>query len=184
MSKLISIIGAPQSGKSTIASSVQSKLKKLHKNSMFVGEAATDYIANNGVPTTPTDQIIIFYKQLEKEKMFLNIKDYIICDSSTLLNYFYFRSLFPNPLSAKDITTINHIQKEILNTINSWYRIYYVPPIYKTDTKDGIRFHDNEEIRKIDRLIKSYLEIENIPYIDLSNVDIDKRSEYIIKDIS
>ena len=66
MSKLIQIIGAPSSGKSTLATSVHTILKKKNRNSIFVGEAATDFISINGIPTTPLDQIIIFYKQLEK----------------------------------------------------------------------------------------------------------------------
>jgi len=40
-----------------------------------------------------------------------------------------------------------------------------------------------EEIIKIDRWIKSYLELENIPHIDLSDVPIDKRSDFIINKI-
>jgi len=61
-SKLVTIIGAPASGKSTLATSVHTELKKRGKNSIFVGEAATDYIAEYGIPNTPVDQVVIFYK--------------------------------------------------------------------------------------------------------------------------
>ena len=88
MSKLVSIIGAPASGKSTLASSVHTELKKLGKNSIFISEVATDFIAEYGIPNTPQDQIVIFYQQWNREKMFLDSKDYIICDSSGILNYF------------------------------------------------------------------------------------------------
>jgi nicotinamide riboside kinase len=111
--------------------------------------------------------------------MFLESKDYIICDSSSILNYFYFRILFPNKLSNKDIALINHIQKEILKSINIIDTIFYVPPI-DTRTDDGIRFHNSEEIEKLGILIKSYLDIENIKYIDLSNIDINDRVNYIL----
>ena len=87
-------------------------------NSVFVGESATDFIAEYGVPNSPQDQMIIYYKQLNREKMFLDSKDFIICDSSSLLNYFYFRGLFSGTLSNKDIATINHIQKEILKNLS------------------------------------------------------------------
>jgi GTPase SAR1 family protein len=60
-SKLICIIGAPSSGKSTLATSVHHSLKVRGENSIFVGEAATDYIAEWGIPDTPLDQIVIFY---------------------------------------------------------------------------------------------------------------------------
>lgn len=181
-SKLITIIGAPSSGKSTLAADVHTELKKLGENSIFITEAATDYIAEYGIPNTPVDQLVIFYKQLNRERMYLDTKDFIICDSSGILNYFYFRGLFPNHLTNKDIAIINHLQKEILKTINQWDYIFYVPPILDK-TEDGIRYQDREQIIKIDRWIKSYLELENIPHIDLSEFDLNKRTQIIIKKI-
>jgi len=181
--KLIQIFGSPASGKSTMASELHTELKKNGKNSVLVSEVCTDFIAEYGLPDEPIDQMVIFYKQLNKEKMFLDSKDYIICDSSSILNYFYFRKLFPEKLSNKDIATINHLQKEILKHINEIDHVFYVPPIKNIDTNDGIRYQHKEEIIKIDRWIKSYLELENIPHIDLSDVPIDKRSDFIINKI-
>ena len=181
--KLIMVMGPPASGKSTLAAEVHTELKKKGLNSIFVSEAATDYIAEYGTPNTPNDQMIIFYKQLNREKMFLESKDYIICDSSSILNYFYFRTLYPYQLSNKDIASINHMQKEILKHINLVDYIFYVPSM-NTNTEDGIRFHDNNEIKKLERWIKSYLEIENINHTDLSSIDINKRVDFIIKTIT
>ena len=180
--KLIQIFGPPASGKSTLAAEVHTELKKKGINSILVNEVSTDYIAEYGVPNSPSDQMVIFYKQLNREKMFLESKDYIICDSSSILNYFYFRSLFGNELTNKDIASINHIQKEILKHINTIDMVFYVPPI-ETDTNDGIRFHQGDEIKKLGVLIKSYLELENITHQDLTNVNMKDRVDHIIKSI-
>jgi nicotinamide riboside kinase len=182
--KLIMIMGPPASGKSTLAAEVHTKLKKMGINSAFVSEVATDYIAEYGIPDSPAEQMVIFYKQLNREKMFLESKDYIICDSSSILNYFYFRSLYPLKLSNKDIASINHIQKEILKHINLVHNIFYVPSLDINNVEDGIRFHKADEIKKIGRWIKSYLEFENIKHIDLSNIDIKDRVNYVIKNIT
>lgn len=181
-SKLVTIIGAPASGKSTLATDVHTELKKLQKNSIFISEEATDFIAQYGIPNEPIDQVTIFYKQSNKENIFIGSKDYIICDSSGILNYFYFRRLFKNPLSDKDIATINHLQKEILKSLKKWDFIFYVPP-FPANPKDGVRYHNEEDIKNLDRWIKSYLEIENIPFIDLSDIDYKKRQDYIVKQI-
>jgi len=181
-SKLITIIGAPASGKSTLAGDVHVELKKMGENSIFIGEAATDYIAEYGVPTSPSDQLVIFYKQCNREKVYVGTKDYIICDSSGILNYFYFRSLFSNKLSNKDIAIINHMQNEILKTINQWDHIFYIPPILD-NTEDGIRYHKKDDIVKIDGLIRFYLELENISYVDLSSVPISERKNKIVEEI-
>jgi hypothetical protein len=184
-SRLVSIIGAPSSGKSTLAASVHHGLKISKRNSIFVGEAATDYIAEWGIPNTPTDQIIIFYQQLGRERMYVGSKEFIICDSSSILNYFYFRSLFSHNLSLKDIATINHLQKEILKSLNQWHKIYYVPPFLdEEDQNDGIRYHNKEEIMKLDGIIKNYLELERIPYTDLSGIPMQERDQWILSDLS
>jgi tRNA uridine 5-carbamoylmethylation protein Kti12 len=180
--KLIMIMGPPASGKSTLAAEVHTELKKRGKNSIFVSEVATDYIAEYGKPDTPNDQMIIFYKQLNREKMFLESKDYIICDSSSILNYFYFRSLYSHRLSNKDIASINHLQKEILKHANLVDNIFFVPAM-DTDITDGIRFHDKSEINKLEEWIKAYLEIENIPHTDLTNIELEKRVSFIVKSI-
>jgi hypothetical protein len=127
--------------------------------------------------------MVIFYNQLNRETMFLDNKDFVICDSSSILNYFYFRKLFSNKLENKDIATINHLQKEILKHINTIDKIYYVPTIDSENTDDGIRYQSKEEIIKIGNWIKSYLELENISHIDLSKIDIKERAKYIIKDL-
>ena len=38
-----------------------------------------------------------------------------------------------------------------------------------------------EQIEKLDRWIKSYLEIEGIDFEDLSKVNLDDRTEYILR---
>jgi len=178
-SKLITFIGSPSSGKSTLATDVHTELKKGGINSIFLQEAATDYIAEFGIPNTTSDQLVIFYEQSTRENMYIGAKDYIICDSSGILNYFYCRGLFPNKPLLKDIAVINHLQKQILKTISKWDYIFYLPPILK-NTEDGIRFHNKDQIIKLDRWIKSYLEIENIDHIDLSNISIDNRKKFVV----
>jgi len=176
-------MGAPSSGKSTLASDVHTELKKKGLNSIFIPEAATDYIAECGAPDQPIDQLVIFYKQLNREKMYVGTKDYIICDSSSLLNYFYFRQNFNKFLTNKDISTINHLQKEILISLCQWSHIFYVPSMneYKND---GIRFQNKESADRIDRWIKSYLELENITHTDLSSIDLKLRTDFVLKTIT
>lgn len=184
MGRLICFIGAPASGKSTLASAVHTELKMKGVNSIFVGEIATNYIAEYGLPNTPLDQMVVFYKQLNAERMFVKNKDIVICDSSSILNYFYFRSLYKTKLTDKDIAAINHIQKEILKSLSQWDHIFYVPPIPIQESSDGIRYHGKEEIEKIDRWIKSYLEMENIRHDDLSQISLEERVTHIVKLLS
>jgi hypothetical protein len=49
--------------------------------------------------------------------------------------------------------------------------------------KDGIRFHNKEEIGNLDSIIRSYLLMEKIEFVDLIDIDIEDRSSFIIKDL-
>lgn len=51
------------------------------------------------------------------------------------------------------------------------------------DENDGIRYHNKEQILKLDRQIKSYLETENIEHTDLTDVEITQRIEMIINNL-
>ncbi len=83
------------------------------------------------------------------------------------------------PLRDKDIAIINHMQKEILKSLNQWSYIFYLP-VMLDNTEDGIRYQDKEEILLIDKMIKSWLELENIPHIDLSHIKLKDRTDYIL----
>jgi hypothetical protein len=74
------------------------------------------------------------------------------------------------------------MQKEILKSLSQWNYIFYVPCML-SNVEDGIRYQNGEEIRKIDRWIKSYLELENIPHINLSSIELEKRSDYIVNTV-
>jgi hypothetical protein len=75
------------------------------------------------------------------------------------------------------------MQKEILKTLNQWDHVFYVPPILD-NVDDGIRYQNVDQIKKIDRWIKSYIELENLNHVDLSNIDLKKRTDYILKMIT
>jgi hypothetical protein len=59
-----------------------------------------------------------------------------------------------------------------------------VPPVKNDSIEDGIRFHNSKEIEKLDSIIKSYLMMEKIEFVDLSGIDMKDRSDYIIKDLT
>jgi hypothetical protein len=75
------------------------------------------------------------------------------------------------------------MQKEILKTINQWSYVFYVPPILD-NVDDGIRYQNVEQINKLDKWIKSYLELENISHYDLSKIDLRKRTDFVLKTIT
>jgi hypothetical protein len=77
------------------------------------------------------------------------------------------------------------LQKEILKSLNQWHKIYYVPPFLEEDDQnDGIRYHNKEEIIKLDGIIKNYLDLERIPYTDLSDIPMRERDQWVLNDLT
>lgn len=180
--KTVSIVGAPFSGKSTLSSQINSILKTQGQNSIFVEEYVVEYIAEYGIPTTMEQQQIIFQEQFRKERMFAESKDFIVCDSASWLSYIYGRQYYSFPLGRHAIASLSHMHKKSLESLEYWDYVFYVP-LLEDYNLDGVRFHDKDEAEKIDKMIKGWLEIEQIPYIDLSNVSLDDRINVVMEHI-
>lgn len=175
----IAIVGAPNSGKSTLASQVNSVLKTKGLNSVFVEEYAVEYIAEYGVPASMEQQQIVFEEQYRKERLFANNKDFVVCDSASFLSYIYGRLNYGYPLAKQSIVALNHLHKKALESLEYWDYIFYVPPL-GSYVLDGVRYHTEEESIKIDKMIKGFLDLEQIPYIDLSNVQLENRIDEVL----
>lgn len=181
--KAISMVGCPGSGKSTLASQINSILKARSKNSVFVEEYVVEYIAEYDIPTEMEQQLIIFDEQYRKERMFSNAKDFIICDSASWVSYVYGKLNYKYPLSRHQIAALTHMHKKVLESLNYWDYIFYVPPIINNYSLDGVRYHEKEDSLKIDKMIKAFLDLEGVPYIDLSNIELSERRDFVLKHI-
>ncbi|MNJ90348.1 hypothetical protein D3C87_79430 [compost metagenome] len=182
MSITISIVGGPHSGKSTLASQINSILKTKGLNSVFCEEYAVEYIAKYGVPTCVEHQMIIFYEQMKKEKMFHGSRDFIVCDSSSWLSYIYSKSYLQQPISKQSLKSLNFLQHEILENINYWNYVFYVP-VMENYMLDGVRYTTKNEAIELDKMIKGFLNLERVPYIDLSSIDLEHRIDKVIETI-
>jgi nicotinamide riboside kinase len=176
--KAVAIVGAPCSGKSTLASQTNSLLKTKGLNSVFIEEYVVEYIAEYGIPDTMEQQMVIFDEQHRKERMFADSRDFVICDSASFLSYIYGRRYFDNPLSNRALASLSHLHKKVLKSLEYWDYIFYIP-LLEQHVMDGVRYDDREASEKLDRMIKGFLELERIPYIDLSNVALEDRIKIV-----
>lgn len=183
MTKKIAIVGSPHSGKSMLSQQVNLNLKILGYSSIYIEEYAVDYIAKCGAPKIFEHQMVIYEEQLKKECKFNGLKDFIVCDSASWTSYIYGRSLVGPKLTQNDIVAINQLHNKIIENIDFWDYTFYLP-IIKDYKFDGIRYQDKKESEQIGNRIKSWLEIENIPFYDLSSVSLDNRLQYVIEKIT
>lgn len=86
--KIISIYGAPNAGKSTLAAEIFAFLKKQNKSVELVTEVAKDYVYT-GLYPDKYEQIKIASKQLYNEALKYGKVEYIVTDCPIYLPYFY-----------------------------------------------------------------------------------------------
>ena len=86
--KIINIVGAPCSGKSTLACELFVKLKKNHTNTEYVNEFVKSLIWDERFDDI-NDQFYVAKKQYNIIKNVIKKVEYVICDSPLFISLFY-----------------------------------------------------------------------------------------------
>jgi nicotinamide riboside kinase len=150
---LVNFIGAPCSGKTTIAASVFAELKENGQDAEFVTEKAREHIAlvrmtcqARGVPFTLTDedQLTIFNKQVAAQDVFAGDRNsVVVCDSDPLLTMLYMKDV---PSFVEVVASDLQKQMGIL---------FYCPPLNSYQVT-GNRVHDVDFAKSIDARIPAH----------------------------
>jgi hypothetical protein len=174
---LVNFIGAPNSGKTTIAASVFAKLKTMGIPAEFIGEKARETIAKlkyYGDNMSNKAQATITYQQANSEKYF-NFKNPnpVICDSSVLLTLLYITSDI-------DKITLDIILGQVKESIKEMQHVFYCP-VKDFGTADPNRIHNMHQSLEIDKKIKPLFE-KYAPHIKIHDLSgsIDECTEKVI----
>jgi adenylate kinase family enzyme len=151
---LINFIGAPGSGKSTIAANTFAKLKSMSIPADFISERAREVIAKYKFKKMPLGsdemQIEILEAQYRAETYFKNSTDYpVIADSSTLLTLAYGTETFFKLYSDRINTLVDSIIPEM-------DMVFYIP-LRNEVQEDPNRIHNYDQCLEVDRKIKEII---------------------------
>jgi len=121
----ICFIGAPSTGKSTLAYVIEKKLKEAGYKIELVREYARDFIVEYGEIKKVEDQILIArgQKQREKEAIQKN-PQFIICDCAVFLARVYASLFEPGLKNRKELLSYKNVLKEIDKEIKGEIRGY------------------------------------------------------------
>ena len=163
----IGIMGAPCTGKTTLARALTVHLMdKHHKVTEYIDEYARQFIWQYGIPTV-ADQYFFFDIQLQKEDAVSEKTEYVICDSPIYLAYIYLNLIvdYKNP---KDKFYLNSLHRKLLPLMQDRYDYVFYLPSDGGIIDDGMRFHvTTDEQIKIDSKVKGFLDFYRIEYISL-----------------
>jgi len=176
--KKICFIGAPSTGKSTLAGVLAEKLKLDGYKTELVREFARDFIVEHGEIKKAEDQIFIAQGQKQREKEAIQKNpQFIICDCAVFLALVYASLFKPETESNKEIlnykNVLKKIDKEIRGEIMGYHHVFFLPPELPAE-EDGVRLY-TDKIFEISDKIKEFLVYQKIDHLEISG-DIESRA--------
>jgi nicotinamide riboside kinase len=137
----IGVSGVPSCGKTTLARKLAGSLreKTQYKTIELVSEYARSYITQYGPLKSIYEQLIIFQRQLDKEKKIHNGTEILITDSPIFLSFSYATELLDHndPKQIKVVTELFESMMK-LNIGRRYDIIFHLLPT-TTPIKDGVR---------------------------------------------
>jgi nicotinamide riboside kinase len=183
MSKIIALIGAPASGKTTLSLDISARLSLKGKNTKYIFEYPRNYIERFGHPTNVSEELLIFlsWKSILDEAMSINY-DYLICDNPLFITYIY-GTMLANISSPKDRKCLQELLESCLSNLHIYDMIFYVRPKQIYNISDGLRIANEKISKKIDGYINAFLNMYKIPHIEIENNIFKKTSDKILSKI-
>ena len=183
MKKLIGILGAPSSGKSTFSMELTAYLKKIPEfcSTQLIIEYARTYIEENGgtPPSTVYEQYFLMSETLKKTDMASEIYDYVITDGAAWCSYFF--ALFASRFDTEcDLKFLDKAHRMLMKDILRYDKFYLLHPNQTHKIDDGIRVSNYESYLKIYSSLKGMLDAFRVDYEDLE-VNFDRQKK--IKEI-
>jgi energy-coupling factor transporter ATP-binding protein EcfA2 len=171
----IAFIGAPGTGKSTLAQMLVPLLKMDGLDVEFCGEYSRIYLRRSGPPQTPFEQFAILAGACEREDE-LDIHDFVVCDSASFVSDVYFQYERLRNHRNADPVKLDRGYHEIVrmsrNRLKKFQHIFYVPVSDFGTGKDPSRIYVEDQ-RLLDRMLHAYLDYTLADYhtVQASSVD-------------
>jgi nicotinamide riboside kinase len=149
--KRIVFIGAAGSGKSALSAQVFAALKTAGRRTEHVHEFVRYDIHRNGAMTSIWEQYRTRQYQKELEDAVPPLVDYVICDSGTLMPFFY-ATLYANPSDPRERLVLQDMYKYLLDDLYL-YRydlVFLLPVMPHVKLADGTRYQTTEQIKLLD----------------------------------
>lgn len=160
----VAILGGPGTGKTTLCKQLDVDYSLAGYNTSICEEFARAYIVRYGVPASIFEQFLLYEGQKRRESD-LKHCDIIFCDNATILNYVYglMSCDFKN---SKEMYALMKLYEWAMKDVPS-YDFFYIPREFDLK-KDGVRYEDEKNAVSLDKKIKNFLDIMNIPHTMVS----------------
>ncbi|MFZ5597878.1 MAG: AAA family ATPase [Bacillota bacterium] len=162
--KKLAFLGGPAIGKTTLIKQLDVDYSMAGYVSSVCLEFARSYIVRYGPPTSIFEQFLLYegQKQVENE---LDYCDIIFCDNATILSYVYGLMLcnFKDP---RETYALMKLYEWAMKDVTD-YEFFYIPREFGFHS-DGVIYQNEEKAIQVDKKIRDFLDIMNVPYTIVS----------------
>lgn len=174
---IVNIVASPCAGKSTLACSLFSLLKKNHLNAEYVSEYAKQLVWEKKFELL-NNQYYVANQQYKMIKSIENQVDFLVCDSPL------FMSLIYNEYNRENVSDVHKTKKFILKKMEEFPNSIYI--FIKRDQEilydNTGRVHTKIESLEIENLVENLLNEQGISYLEMKTGDDTlKAYNYIMK---
>lgn len=170
--KIINLIGAPSTGKSTAAASIFSDLKKLGFSIEYSFEVAKQLSYMNAKEYIE-NQIYVFSQQFTSQWSLIDKVEYVVTDSPLLLSSIYYEYYFNKTKQNLFDNQYKELAIEFYdNTFMSFNNINFYIEVDKSIYNSEGRHHDKNDVDYIDELIRIKLYNKQIEHYKTNTYDV------------
>lgn len=158
MSLIVNLLGGPCAGKSTLAASLFAELKNQGICSELIAEYAKEW-AWDGKKVKTIDEMIIYGRQLERERRFYERKNMIaITDRPMEMSLVYTKMYCGSGDRAETMKKIIELDRHTANVMGAEFINVFVKR-EKEYSNEG-RYENEDEAKVVDELVKLSVNID------------------------
>ncbi len=179
--RIIGFVGAPSTGKTTLARAVANAAGLQGLSVEFVAEYARNYLERFGSIDEPWEQLLIFDTQARREDDAIRTgANLVIAETPTFTGYAYGSMVAEGGMKARKV--MHTLHRLITERISLYSQVYYIPPEIGMQA-DGVR-QETEAMRlRLDRMLRATLDLWVPTYVTVKGTVEDRMNTVIKKEM-